>query len=122
MYPPLFCVLPHRKVPGHKNVEGNEQADQAAKAPATLNTISPVTRMKPAQHQLIQSMTKAEWETVWKMGRENGRRLRNMSQYPSTTTRPKLYGALQQQSMWYGSYAYSQATAILTNISTVAIA
>ena len=42
-------------------------------------------------------MAKIKWETEWKMGRENARRLRNMSQYPGTTTGPKLYEALQQR-------------------------
>jgi len=50
--------------------------------------------MKSAQNRSIQSMAKIKWETEWKTGRENARRLRNMSQYPGTTTGPKLYELL----------------------------
>ena len=52
--------------------------------------------MKSAQNRSIQSMAKTKWETEWQTGRENARRLRNMSQHPDTTTGPTLYGALQQ--------------------------
>jgi hypothetical protein len=41
-------------------------------------------------------MTKTKWEMEWKTGKENAR-LRNMSQYPSTTTGLKLYGKLKQK-------------------------
>ena len=58
-------------VPGHKDIEGNEQADQAAKTAATSSTMPPNIRMKSAQNRLIQSMTKTKWETDWKMGKEN---------------------------------------------------
>ena len=78
-------------------MEGNERADQAAKAAATSCTTPPTTRMKSAQNRSIQSMAKTKWETEWKTGRGNVRRLRNMSQHHDTTTRPTLYGALQQR-------------------------
>ncbi len=42
-------------------------------------------------------MTKTKWETEWKMGKENARRLRSMSQYPGTTTGLKLYGTLKRK-------------------------
>ena len=42
-------------------------------------------------------MTNTQWETEWKLGRENARRLRNMSQQPGTTTGLKLYGELQHR-------------------------
>ena len=38
-------------------------------------------------------MAKTNWETEWKTGRENERRLR----HPRTTTGPKLYGTLQKR-------------------------
>jgi len=52
--------------------------------------------MKSVQNQSIKSMAKNKWEIKWKMGRENARRLRNMSQYLGTITGFKLYGVLQQ--------------------------
>ena len=72
------------------NIEGNEQADQAAKAAAMSNTNPPTIKMKSAQNRSIQSMTNTQWETEWKTGKENAKRLRAMSQYPGTTTGPKL--------------------------------
>jgi ribonuclease HI len=84
-------------IPGHKDIQGNEEADQAAKAAATPSTAPPITRMKSAQNRSIQSMAKTKWETEWKTGKEKAIRLRNMSQHPNTTTGPKLYGALQQR-------------------------
>ena len=85
-------------VPGHMNIKGNERADQAAKAAAIPNTTSPPTIiMKSAQNQSIKTMAKNKWEIEWKTGRENARRLRNMSQHPDTTTELKLYGTLQRK-------------------------
>jgi ribonuclease HI len=66
-------------VPGHKNIVGNEQADQAAKAAATPRATTPNTTMRSAQNRSIQTMTKIKWETEWKAGRQNAKRLRNMS-------------------------------------------
>ena len=53
-------------VPGHKNIEGDEQADLAAKAAAASSANLPTTKMKSAQNRSIQSMTKTKWETKWK--------------------------------------------------------
>ena len=95
------CIVHIEWVPGHKNIEGNEKADQAAKTAATPNSISPNITIKSAQNRSIQSMTKTKLEAEWRMGRENARRLRNMSEYPDTTTGPKLYRALQRKHAIY---------------------
>src|SRR2546423_4652065 len=91
------CNIHIEWIPGHKDVEGNEKADQAAKAAAVSDTTRPTARMKAAQSSSIQSMAKANWETEWKSGKENSRRLRKMSQYPGTNTGHKLYGTLEQR-------------------------
>ena len=94
------------------NIEGNEKADQAAKAAADKsNSTTPTTKMKSAQNRAIQSTTKTKWETESRMGRENARRLRTMSQQPGTSTGHKLYGELQNENTRYGSHSYAQATA-----------
>jgi ribonuclease HI len=84
-------------VPGHESVQGNELADQAAKTATAPNATRPIIRMKSAQNRSIKAMMKSNWETEWKTGRENARRLRKMSQYPGTTTGLKLYGVLQRK-------------------------
>ena len=48
-------------------------------------------------NQSIKTMAKNKWEIEWKTGRENARRLRNMSQHPGTTTGLKLYGILPRK-------------------------
>jgi len=88
-------------VPDHKDVQGNELADQAAKIATTPNTTRIITRMKSAQNRSIKAMTKFKWETEWKIGGENARRLRKMSKHPGTVTGLKLYGGLERkQVVW----------------------
>ena len=82
---------------GTQEHEGNEQADQAVKMPAIPSMTSPNITMKSAQNRSIQSMAKIKWEFEWRTGRENEKRLQNMSEYPDTITRPGLYGALQER-------------------------
>lgn len=52
--------------------------------------------MKSAQNRSIQTMSKSKWETEWKTGKANARRLHNMSQHPGTTGL-KLYGNLKRK-------------------------
>jgi len=84
-------------ISGHKDIEGNKQTDQAAKTAATSSIALPKIGMKSAQNRTIQTMTKTKWETEWKTGKENARRLRNMSQHPGTTTGLKLYGKMKRK-------------------------
>src|SRR5947207_6804459 len=79
-------------VPGHQNIDGNERADQAAKAAANSNNIIPSIRMKSPQKTKIRMTMKMKWETEWKTGRNTVQRLRHMSQQPGVTTGLKLYG------------------------------
>jgi hypothetical protein len=80
-----------------KTSRATNRRTQVAKAAATPSATAPNTTMRSAQNRSIQSMTKIKWETEWKTGRQNAKRLRNMSQYPGTTTGPELYGELQQR-------------------------
>ena len=84
-------------IPGHKNVQGNELADQAAKIATTPKNTRSITRMKSAQNRSIRATMKINWETEWKTDQENARHLRKMSKYPGTVTGLKLYGVLQRK-------------------------
>jgi ribonuclease HI len=91
------CNVHIEWVPGHENIEGNEQADQAAKASANPNNDIPSIRMRSSHKSSIRTAMKAEWETEWKTGTKTALRLRYMSQHPSATTSLKLYESLQQR-------------------------
>ena len=53
--------------------------------------------MKSAQNRSIQSMIKTKWEIELKMGKENARRLRSITQYPDTSRELKLYETLERK-------------------------
>ena len=91
------CNIHIEWVPGHENVDGNEQADQAAKTAATPVNTLPDIRMRSAQKRSIQTTMKTKWETEWKTEKNTAKCLRNMSQHPGTTTGLKLYGTMQQR-------------------------
>lgn len=82
------------------NIEGNEQADNAAKAAAEAATsdIIPFIRLKSAQCLSIQAIANNKWKPESTTSRQNARRLRNMSQCPDIT-RPKLYDELQPRKL-----------------------
>jgi ribonuclease HI len=56
--PKLTCNIHIEWMSGHKNIEGNEQADQAAMVAAISSTMPPIIRMKSTQNRSIQSMIK----------------------------------------------------------------
>jgi hypothetical protein len=80
---------------GHENIDGNEQADQAAKAAVISNNLLFNIRMRSTQKRSIQTMIKIKWETEWKTERNIAKHLRKMSQHSGTITGLKLYEALQ---------------------------
>ena len=89
------CTIHLEWISGHMNIEGNEQADKAAKTAATTPNNTPIiTRLRAAQYTSIQTMTNAKWKNEWTTGRETARRLRSISKQPDIITGPKLYNAL----------------------------
>lgn len=91
----LNCNIHIEWIPEHENIEGNEQADQAAKTTAIPNSILPITKIRSAQKRSIKFMAKIKWEIEWRTGKVNAKRLRKMSQQSNTATGLKLYDALQ---------------------------
>jgi ribonuclease HI len=69
-------------VPGHKDIEGNEQTDQAAKTAASPNATLPTIRMKSAQNRSIKTTANAHWGTEWRNSRKIARRLRKHQPAP----------------------------------------
>ncbi len=69
------CNVHIEWIPGHQNIDGNERADQAAKAAANPNNIIPSTRMKSPQKTAIRTAIKIQGETEWKTGRNTTKHL-----------------------------------------------
>jgi hypothetical protein len=94
---------------GTWNIDGNEQADKAAKMAATPTPVSPTTRMRSAQKRSIQAVMKTKWEPEWRAGKETAKRPRNI---PEPLPDPSYVEPCSNRDTWYGSHDYAQVTAI----------
>jgi hypothetical protein len=86
------CKIHIEWISGHDNIDGNEWADQAAKAAAIPNNASINIRMRSVLKREIQIITKTKWETDWKIEKKISKWLRNICQQSDIIIRPKLYG------------------------------
>ena len=68
--------------------------------------------MRSVQYTSIQSMTKAEWKNEWRIGRENARRLRSISQYPYIITESSSFILIHIDDLLH----FSSASSSLHNI------
>ena len=89
-------------IPGHKGIEGNEKADQAAKqatdelANNRNNEPQPST-MKAARKAVIKKHINQEWKNTWLTSNENARKLRNISNRPNTVNGAKLCQTIRKR-------------------------
>ena len=82
-------------VPGHKGIEGNEKADEAAKQ-AAIQKINPTRKpsLKSARSNDIHQTLKRQWQEQWTKGRRTACRLRNTSQRPNIKPSLHIYNQL----------------------------
>ena len=67
-------------IPRHRDIEGNNKADAAAKYAAENSTTATNTNLPPlksARNQSIKNMSKNEWESIWNAS--NSRQLRRIT-------------------------------------------
>ena len=91
-------------IPGHKGIEGNERADQAAKQAteghhdlANGNSQAQPSAMKAARNSVIIKRINQEWRNAWHTGNENARKLRNIYNRPNTVNGAKLYQTIRKR-------------------------
>jgi len=59
-------------VPGHEGIEGNEKADQEAKAATERTTYTHSITLKSAQNDYINHQLHDEWQRKWREENKDG--------------------------------------------------
>jgi ribonuclease HI len=88
-------------IPGHKDIDGNEQADEAAKDAAKnpLRANSPsYPPLKSSLKQQIHAATTAAWSDYWQTQTATASHLRRIVQDAKVTSGPKLYYGIENRS------------------------
>ena len=85
-------------IPGHRDIEGNDKADAAAKYavenPTTVTNTNP-TPLKSSRNQSIKNMSKNEWESIWNAS--NSRQLRRITASRQGQEGKKIYCNLSKR-------------------------
>jgi hypothetical protein len=87
-------------IPGHVDIDGNEQVDKEAKRAATDPSLSqPFNHgtLKSARTQQIKQLAQQQWNDNWKNHTKTATLLRHITTARSSKVGPKYYGNLSSR-------------------------
>ena len=88
-------------IPGHAEIEGNEQADTEAKKAATNPTLSGSHNYKPlksARARYIKAAAKKQWQAAWSENTKTAASLRQITKEKYAKIGPALYNEIEDRS------------------------
>jgi RNase H len=87
-------------IPGHAEIEGNEQADSEAKKAALTTELSQPYKYKPlksARARYIKAAAKKQWQRVWNENTKTAAMLRRITRGKHAKTGPSLYNEIEHR-------------------------